>query len=67
MRNTADKSRMRESLQNTWAIFFRTVEVMKIRKDRESGSDSREHTDLMIKCNVASCSRKGTLGEVAKN
>ena len=42
---------------------MRTVKVMKIRKDREPGSDLRDHTDLVIKCNVASCSRKGTLGE----
>jgi len=35
-------------------------------RQRTCGSDSRDHTDLMIKCNVALCSRKGTLGEVVK-
>lgn len=55
MRNTADKSQLKDILQNTWPIFLKTVKVIQSKESLENCQSKRgAEGDIATKCNVAS-------------
>lgn len=64
MRKILDKSHLRNILQNTWPVLFKTVNVVRNKERSEKLTTKRS---MIAKCNVGSQNRKMGIRQKLKN
>lgn len=64
MRKILDKSHLRNILQNTWPVLFKTVSVVRNKEKSEKLTTKR---NMIAKCNVGSQNRKMGIRQKLKN